>query len=330
MWINNKIIEKLISVDDKIPEGFEKGRLKRPKKIDQLKTVVSKEELISYYIVQNKSFIETMAKFNLQVRKDLRQLLNYYGIRKSPKQRAKNNKSPKRTHEQYIEYGKKSSITQKESWKNKSDKEKEEWSKKQKIAHSTDKFKKNISEINKEYNKNLDSSTKEERNKKRSASCKKSWSNPQLIEKQRATAQRNRDKRKKQNNTCRTLQEQKIFNALLIEYPSTKYDVLVDERYPYHCDFYIQDLDLFIEYQGHPSHGKYPYIENDEKSLNEANRLYGQWRDIYINKDYEKYKKAISSDINFLRIYPSSSLEENIALNNNRFTNIIELIYKSI
>ena len=72
MWINNKIIEKLISVDDKIPEGFEKGRLKRPKKIDQLKTVVSKEELISYYIVQNKSFIETMTKFNLQVRKDLR------------------------------------------------------------------------------------------------------------------------------------------------------------------------------------------------------------------------------------------------------------------
>ena len=72
MWINNKIIEKLISVDDEIPEGFEKGRLKRPKKIDQLKTVVSKEELISYYIVQNKSFIETMAKFNLQVRKDLR------------------------------------------------------------------------------------------------------------------------------------------------------------------------------------------------------------------------------------------------------------------
>ena len=42
MWINNSIVEKLIDKDSEIPEGFVKGRLKRPKKIDSLIQIVSK------------------------------------------------------------------------------------------------------------------------------------------------------------------------------------------------------------------------------------------------------------------------------------------------
>lgn len=328
MWINNSIIEKIISSQDEIPYGFIKGRLKKPKKIDILILKISKEDLIKYYIIENHSFIETFEYFNLECRGDLNKLLKFYNIKKDPKQRIKNS-TYKRSHEEYIINGKKSAETQRKNWENKSEEEKLAWKKKQEETHSSQEYKKKLSDLNKEYNKNLDPDIKKERNIRRSISCKKSWSNPDLIAKQKKTAQINRQKYNQSDHVCRTYQEQLIFNKLKESYSDVEYDIYVDDRYPYYCDFYIKSLDLFIEYQGHPSHGSYPYIENDIKSINEANKLYGAWRDIYINRDYQKYKKAIESNINFIRIYPDSSLKENLLFNNG-FNDIIELIYNTI
>jgi len=38
-------------------------------------------------------------------------------------------------------------------------------------------------------------------------------------------------------------------------------------RYPYYCDFYIVEDDLFIELNAHWSHGGHPFNENDENDL---------------------------------------------------------------
>ena len=35
------------------------------------------------------------------------------------------------------------------------------------------------------------------------------------------------------------------------------------QKYPFNCDFYIKSKDLFIEYQGHQTHGTKPYDELD-------------------------------------------------------------------
>lgn len=121
--------------------------------------------------------------------------------------------------------------------------------------------------------------------------------------------------------------EQQIYDVLIQKYPDIKYDVLVDERYPYYVDFYIPSEDLFIEYQGYPAHGNYPFIDGDSKSLEESIRLYGKWREIYIKIDVEKYTKALDSKINFIRIYPKSSLEENYKINQNKYKKLINLIY---
>ena len=37
------------------------------------------------------------------------------------------------------------------------------------------------------------------------------------------------------------------------------------DRYPFNCDFYIKSKDLFIEYQGHPSHGYCPFNRNNRE-----------------------------------------------------------------
>ena len=36
-----------------------------------------------------------------------------------------------------------------------------------------------------------------------------------------------------------------------------------DMRYPFQCDFYVKSLDLFIEYNGHWTHGKCPFIPSE-------------------------------------------------------------------
>ena len=40
-----------------------------------------------------------------------------------------------------------------------------------------------------------------------------------------------------------------------------------DKRYPFHCDFYIPSLDLFIECNFHWTHGRRPFNPNNEKDM---------------------------------------------------------------
>ena len=324
MWINNTEIEKPIKDTDERPNGFSKGRLRKPKKIETLKETINKNDLIQYYIIENHSYIETMEHFSLTCRKDLRLLLTEYKISKDPKMTAKYTKR-NRSHESYVNGGKKSSITQKKNWNEKSELEKQLWSDLQKESHSSEHFRKRISEINKEYRKNISEDIESERNKRRSESCKKAHEDGTLYKRQNEIKKENRASRK--NMLCRTLKEQQIYDILIKKYPDIKYDVLVDERYPYYVDFYIPSEDLFIEYQGYPAHGNYPFIDGDSKSLEESIRLYGKWREIYIKTDVEKYTKALDSKINFIRIYPKSSLEENYKINQNKYKKLINLIY---
>ena len=46
-----------------------------------------------------------------------------------------------------------------------------------------------------------------------------------------------------------------------------------EERYPFSCDFYIPNLDLFIEYQGSHYHHSKPFNEKDEEDIKELNIL---------------------------------------------------------
>lgn len=329
MWINNGIIEKLIDDSKSIPEGFVKGRKPKPKKIDSLKRIVSKEMLMNYYIVENHSYTDTLAHFNLATRKDLRLLLNLYGIAKDHKKSAKYAKRS-RTHESYVEGGKKSSATQKKNWSEKSESEKQAWSEMQKIAHSTDHFKTTLSQKLREYNQALDEETRVERNIRRAESCRKAWENPKLVQTQKATAKANRVLRKQRGEMCRTEDEQRIYEYLCSLYDDVRYDVFVDERYPYYVDFYLPQIDVFIEYQGYPAHGRIPFSPNDSEAIEQARVFYGSWRDTYIRRDVEKQEKASHSGICLLRIYPNATLDENYSINNNMLKELIEGVYHTI
>ena len=70
--------------------------------------------------------------------------------------------------------------------------------------------------------------------------------------------------KKRKNSFKKSIQEDEIYNLLIQKYPNTIRQHK-SEKYPFQCDFYIPELDLYIEYQGYWKHGKEPYIGTDEQ-----------------------------------------------------------------
>ena len=57
----------------------------------------------------------------------------------------------------------------------------------------------------------------------------------------------------------------KKFKKIICQYCS--------EKYPFNCDFYIEEIDTYIEYQGYYTHGNHPFDNNDINDINELNKL---------------------------------------------------------
>lgn len=57
----------------------------------------------------------------------------------------------------------------------------------------------------------------------------------------------------------------KHFNEVITQYYS--------DLYPFYCDFYIPEIDTYIEYQGYYTHGKHPYNELSNEDQNELKYL---------------------------------------------------------
>ena len=88
--------------------------------------------------------------------------------------------------------------------------------------------------------------------------------------------------KKKNNSLGKSKEEDKIFEILLTKFPNTIHHPEPNEKYPFQCDFYIPELDLYIEYQGFKSHGSEPYDPNNTEHI----------------KLIEEYKKK-AEEINF-------------------------------
>ena len=96
-------------------------------------------------------------------------------------------------------------------------------------------------------------------------------------------------KTKKVNGTCNTSKsEENCYNILVTRYG--KDNVLrqyYDERYPYHCDFYIISEDLFIELNFSWTHGEHPFNIKNEADLEKL----AQWKEKAKTSKY--YENAI-------------------------------------
>ena len=117
---------------------------------------------------------------------------------------------------------------------------------------------------------------------------------------------------KKQNHTINSSSiEQKIENYFI----ENKFNYIHQYKsieYPFSCDFYLPDYNLYIEIQGHFSHGKHPfnkYNEDDIKILNQWLNLssikpqYKSAINTWTIRDPHKRDVAKNNNLNYLEIF---------------------------
>lgn len=136
------------------------------------------------------------------------------------------------------------------------------------------------------------------------------------------------DTKKKRKNTNTSRAELEVEQYLCrenIEYVKE----YVDERYPWHCDFYIPKQDLFIEIQGSWTHGKHPFNPNNERDVsivekwrtksNEINSkgarktMYATAIKVWTESDVAKRRTAQINNLNYFEIFsddPKKCIED--------------------
>lgn len=146
-----------------------------------------------------------------------------------------------------------------------------------------------------------------------------------------ASILKSRETKLRNNSYIKSKSEDALYNSLLIFFD--KDDIVrgyVDSiRYPFNCDFYIKSKDLFIEYQGHQTHGREPYdptrTEHQEYLHDMLNR--GVDMTTWTTRDVKKLNWAKKSKIKLLLIYPKndSYLVKDGILNNIGTFNVIDI-----
>ena len=115
---------------------------------------------------------------------------------------------------------------------------------------------------------------------------------------------------KRKNGTFTTsIPENEIFNLLKETFPNTIRQYR-SEKYPFNCDFYIPEKDLYIEFNGTWTHGKHAFDSSNEEDL----QIVEKWKAknkpfyntaIYVWTDLDSRKREIAKQngLNFIEFW---------------------------
>ena len=117
-------------------------------------------------------------------------------------------------------------------------------------------------------------------------------------------------KTKKQNKTFNSSSIEKQFEEYLKENNINYKTQYKSELYPFNCDFYFPDLDLYLEINAHWTHGGHPFNNTNKDDL----LLLEQWKskntkfyDIAINtwtvRDVLKRETAKKNNLNYIEVF---------------------------
>lgn len=118
---------------------------------------------------------------------------------------------------------------------------------------------------------------------------------------------------KKKNNSFNTSKpEENLYKQLLEQYNGKVIRRYKEERYPFYCDFYIPDEDLFIELNNHWTHGGKPFDPNDKECKEKlafweekakVSQFYENAIKTWTVRDVEKQRVAKENQLNYKIIY---------------------------
>ena len=125
-------------------------------------------------------------------------------------------------------------------------------------------------------------------------------------------------KRKENGNFNSSIFEERAFELLKSKFPNTLRQYSSKE-YPFNCDFYIPEKDLYIELQGMWTHGFHPFDENSEQDLkrkkllevkSENNKFYKTALKVWTISDPLKRKIAKDRNLNWLEFFTLKDFEK--------------------
>ena len=115
--------------------------------------------------------------------------------------------------------------------------------------------------------------------------------------------------------------EEKLYNILKSIFPLTKHHY-TSKLYPFNCDFYIPEKDVYIEYQGSQFHHFHPFDAENPKDIEELNSLkekddnidrknqYGVMIKVWTVSDPLKRKTVKDNNLNFLELWNLDDIDK--------------------
>ncbi len=115
---------------------------------------------------------------------------------------------------------------------------------------------------------------------------------------------------KRSNDTFNTSKIEEEFASYLDQNHIIYKRQYKSDLYPFNCDFYLPDYELYIEVQGSWTHGHHPYnIELDKETLNKwilkQSKYYNNAIKVWTKKDPLKRETAKLNNLNYLEIFSS-------------------------
>ena len=125
------------------------------------------------------------------------------------------------------------------------------------------------------------------------------------------------------NNITSSKEEQTCFEILSKKFKTIIRQHIDEEKYPFYCDFYIKDIDTWIEFNGFMTHGGHPFNETDNDDINRlnylksldlshktpGNNLYNSTIYTWTVKDPIKRKIAIKNNLKYFEFFNIEELQ---------------------
>lgn len=166
------------------------------------------------------------------------------------------------------------------------------------------------SAINKRNSTNLEKfgNTIPSKTKLISNKLKEILNNPEIEIKKHNTKIKNNSYAKSKSEDKSFLLLKEKYNEVLRQYRS--------EQYPFNCDFYIPSKDLYIECNYFWTHGKFPYIEAEQKCIEKLNnwkskntKFYNNAINVWTISDVKKRNIAKEKQLNWIEFFNINELK---------------------
>nr|DAM31312.1 MAG TPA: endonuclease-like protein [Ackermannviridae sp.] len=119
------------------------------------------------------------------------------------------------------------------------------------------------------------------------------------------------------NHSFNTSKEEDEVYEFLSQYIDVTRQFNISSRYPFNCDFYIEDLDMFIECNFHWTHGGHPFDKNSiadqvkvQRWKSKKTKYYDNAIETWLVRDVKKRDKAKEENINYFEFWSLKELKK--------------------